>query len=474
MNQIQKLPGLDNLPAEFRGSRLLPGTEAYGKSRAIFNMRWHKDHPSMILRPEDDDDLAIIMKYVSANGVPVAIRSGAHGVDGSAMPDGQLVIDLSGFRAISVDLETRIITCGAGILLGDLDKASSEHGLVVPAGTVSSTGIAGLTLGGGVGYNMRRFGATVDNLLSCKVVTTDGRKLKASKTENSDLFWALRGGGGNFAVVTEFTFQAHQAGPLVGAGVVLFQLDDAKDVLTKLAVHMKTAPRPLQVIAALVPTPPMPGIPPEYYGVYMLSLVCVYTGDLALLDETIGALTALGAPAAVAVGPAPWVAVNSMLDAAAPYGRSVHTRGGYLSALTGSAIDAAIASARHAPAPSVPGPSTVQNIWFMGGAISEDFAEDSVAFSREGAEVFWEGVSQWDSDEEGPRFIEWADNAADALSAEMRANGYVNLTTDRGPEWLRGLYGSAAKFQRLIEAKTKWDPQNLLRFNKNIKPAAGG
>jgi len=472
MNQIQKLPSLDDLPAEFRGSRLLPGTEAYGKSRAIFNMRWHDALPSMILRPDDEDDLVCIMKYVSAKAIPVAIRSGAHGVDGSAMPDGQAVIDLSGFRAISVDVEKKIIRCGAGILLGDMDKASSEHGLVVPAGTVSSTGIAGLTLGGGVGYNMRRFGATVDSLLSCKVVTTDGRRLTASNTANADLFWALRGGGGNFAIVTEFTFQAHRVGPMVGAGVVLFHMDDAKDVLTKLAVHMKTAPRPLQVIAALVPTPPMPGIPPEFYGVYMMSLVCVYTGDLALLDATIGELTALGTPAAVAVGPAPWVAVNSMLDAAAPYGRRVHTRGGYLSALSSTAIEAAIASARRAPAPKSPGPSTVQNIWFMGGAISEDFAEDSAAFSREGAEVFWEGVSQWDDDEEGPRFIDWADSAADALSAEMRANGYVNLTTDRGPEWLRGLYGSPEKFQRLIDAKTKWDPQNLLRFNKNIKPAS--
>jgi FAD/FMN-containing dehydrogenase len=472
MNQIKKLSSVDDLPAEFRGSRLLPGSEAYGKSRAIFNMRWHDKNPSMILRPEDEDDLVCIMKYVSTRGIPVAIRSGAHGVDGSAMPDGHLVIDLSGFRAISVDVATKIIRCGAGILLGDLDKASSEHGLVVPAGTVSSTGIAGLTLGGGVGYNMRRFGATVDSLLSCKVVTTDGRKLTASNSENADLFWALRGGGGNFAIVTELTFQAHHAGPMVGAGVVLFYLEDAKDVLTKLAVHMKTAPRPLQVIAALVPTPPMPGIPPEFYGVYMLSLVCVYTGDLGLLDATIGELVALGEPAAVAVGPAPWVAVNSMLDAAAPYGRSVHTRGGYLSALTGTAVDAAIASARRAPAPKTPGPSTVQNIWFMGGAISEDFAEDSAAFSREGAEVFWEGVSQWDDAEDGPRFIDWADSAADALSTEMRANGYVNLTTDRGPEWLRGLYGSPEKFQRLIDAKTKWDPQNLLRFNKNIKPAS--
>ena len=214
----------------------------------------------------------------------------------------------------------------------------------------------------------------------------------------------------------------------------------------------------------------MPGISPEYYDAYMLSLVVVYTGDLQNLQAVTAELAALGNPAGVAVGAAPWVVVNSMLDASAPYGRRVHTRGGYLSTLTDDAIETIVKSALKADALGVTGPSTVQNVWFMNGAIAEDFAEDSVAFSRAGATIFWEGVAQWDAPEDDDRFVAWADGAAEALLPHMRANGYVNLTTDRGPEWLRGLYGSAEKYQRLVDMKRKWDSQNLLRFNKNIKP----
>jgi FAD/FMN-containing dehydrogenase len=317
---------------------------------------------------------------------------------------------------------------------------------------------------------MRRFGATVDSLVSCDVVTVDGRKLKASKTENPDLFWALAGAGANFAVVTSFEFKAHFIGPMVGIGLVLFKLDDAKAVMQRLRVFMKTAQRELHVIAALVPTPPMPGIPPDYYGVYAMSLVCVYTGGLEKLDATIAELAALGTPVAVSITPAPWTATNSMLDASAPCGRRVHTRGCYLTTLNDTCIDAIVASAKSAPPGKTPLPSTVQNVWFMGGAISEDFSEDSVAFSREGTDIFWEAVAMWDDPADDNEFAAWSDAALDALRGEMRRNGYVNLTANQGPEWLTGLYGSAEKFQRLIDAKTKWDPQNLLRFNKNILP----
>lgn len=463
------LPKFADFPDDFRGTKFRPGDEGYDDARYIFNMRWKAHRPALIVRPADAEDVACVMRYASANAIPVSVRGGGHGVDGSAMPDGQLVIDLSQFREISVDPKTRVAKAGAGILLGDIDKACQEHGLVVPAGTVSTTGVAGLTLGGGVGYNMRRFGATVDNLLSCDVVTTDGRIVKASKTENPDLFWALCGGGGNFGVVTAFEYRAHPVGPMVGAGVVLFKLEDMAAVLSNLRVYMKAAPRELSVIAAIVPTPPMPGIPEQYYSVMMVSLLTVYTGDLAKLDGVVSQLAALGKPAAVAVGPAPWVIVNSMLDAAAPYGRSVHSRGGYLTELTDKAISTMAEWADKAPPPRVPGPSVVQNVWFMGGAISEDFDEDSVSFSREGAAIFWECVGQWDDQDQTDAFVGWVNGIGDALQPQMRPNGYVNLTTDLGQDWLRGLYGSPKKYQRLLDAKAKWDPQNLLRFNKNFK-----
>jgi hypothetical protein len=222
------------------------------------------------------------------------------------------------------------------------------------------------------------------------------------------------------------------------------------------------------MIAALVPCPPFPPLRPELYGEPVLMLVTVYSGPAAERRGIIAALDALGTPTLSHVGPAPWVQVNRMLDVIAPYGRRVHTRGGYLSDLSAPSIATMVKWAAKPPAPTSPAPSVVQNIWFMGGAISEDTAEDAMAFSRDGALVFWECVGQWDGPEHDAEYQAWVDGAADDLAPEMRANGYCNLTTDRGPAWLRGLYGSPQKWQRLVAAKRKWDPLNLLRYNKNI------
>jgi hypothetical protein len=241
-------------------------------------------------------------------------------------------------------------------------------------------------------------------------------------------------------------------------------------VLAKLRAYMPSAPRELAVIAALTPCPPFPPVPAKLHGVPVLILIVVHSGALADAARVVQKLEAFGRPAANLVAPAPWVQVNRMLDVIAPYGRRVHTRGGYLSGLGDDVIATASRWASSAPTPSAPGPSSVQNFWFLGGAVSDDFAEDSVAFSREGAKVFWECVGQWDGPDYDAAFTAWVDGVADALATNMRANGYVNLTTDRGPAWLRGLYGAEQKFQRLVAAKTAWDPKNLLRFNKNFEP----
>lgn len=463
-------PNLSGLESEFKGEILRPGEKGFVESRYLANMRWEGRDPVVIVRPRSAEEVASVMRYASARAIPVGIRSGGHGVDGDAMPEGQLVIDMTAFKDIQFDKEKGQARLGAGVLLGEMDRACEKEGVVVPAGTVSTTGVTGLTLGGGVGYNMRRFGATVDSLLSCEVVTADGRIVTASETENPDLFWALRGAGHNFGVVTSLTFKAHPFHPMVGAGVVLYHLEDAPAVLKKLRHHMKSAPRELCVIGALVPTPDMPGIPEQYWDVVMLSLLTVYTGGADKLDGVIGELAALGTPAAVAVATVPWSIANSMLDKAAPYGRNVHTRGGYFAELTDEIIDITTSRAAKAPEPTAPGPSSVQNIWFMGGAISEDFDEDSVSFSRENTDIFWECVGQWDGHERGQEFVDWVNGVGDALQPLMLGNGYCNLTTDRGTEWLSRLYGKPAKWERLRELKTKWDPQNLFRFNKNIKP----
>lgn len=459
-----------DFPDDFEGPRFRPGEEGYDEARLIFNMRHRSWQPALIARAADEEDVVRLMRYASARKIPVAIRSGGHAVDGFSMPDGALVLDMTALRELSVDPATRTVRAGSGILLGDLDQATQQHGLVVPSGTVSSTGIAGLTLGGGVGYLMRRFGATVDNLLACELVTVDGTRMRASDSENPELFWALRGAGHNIAAVTAFEYRAQAVGPMVGAGGVMFDLDQARDVLVKLIPFMAGAPLELSMIATLAPCPPLPMVDAQWHGRPILNLHLVFTGDLDRLDGLVAGLAALGTPFATVVGVMPWTEANKMLDAHVPFGSNAHTRGGYMSDLTPQIIDIVIAQARAAPPPTSPQPNTLQNIWFMGGAITNGADEDSMAFSRHGANIFWEGVSLWDGPELEAAHVDWLNSTGDALTPLMRTNGYVNLTTDRGPEWLAGLYGSAEKYRRIVAAKTRWDPDNLLRHNKNVKP----
>ena len=462
----------NDFPKNFRGPLFRPGDAAYADARYIFNMIHAEDQPALIARATDQNDVVLAMQYASHNGVSVAIRSGGHGADGSAMPDGALVLDLSKLKKMSVDGTTGVCRVESGILLGELDAGTQEHGLIVPAGTVSTTGVAGLTLGGGVGYNMRRFGATVDSLLACDVVTADGRAIRASKQENPDLFWALSGGGGNFGVVTAFEFQGHAVGPQVFSGAIVFPLEQHADVLVKLNAYMMSAPRELAVIAASTNCPPFPPVPADVHGKPVLMLLVVFTGPADKARAAVDGLTRLGKPHAEFVGPSPWVETNRMLDVVAPYGRRVQTRGGYLTKLSDGVLAAVRRNLVDAPAPTSPQPATVQNMWFMGGAISDDFAEDSVAFSREGATWFWESVCQWVGTEHDQAYKAWSGRTMTDVAAHLRPNGYVNLTMDLGPEWLKGLYGSPHKYQKLLDAKKRWDPQNLLRFNKNFKVAA--
>jgi FAD/FMN-containing dehydrogenase len=460
----------EDFPADFRGPRIVPGDADYPQARRIFNMRRAEETPALIARAADEDDVVQVMRYASAKGVPVAIRSGGHGVDGSAMPDGALVLDLSALKRIAIDSNTRVCSVESGVLLGELDRGTQKYGLVVPAGTVSTTGIAGLTLGGGVGYNMRRFGATVDNLLACQVVTVDGRKVRADSSNHPDLFWALKGGGGNFGVVTAFEFRAHALAPDVFSGVIVFSAEQAGDVLAGLREHMHKAPRELAVIAASTACPPFPPVPAQIHGKPVQMLIVVYTGAPDQAPGIIQGLSRLGRPIAVLVGPSTWVQSNCLLDAVAPYGRRTQTRGGYLSQLNDRVIAAVVKNMWDAPIPTSPQPSSVQNLWCLGGAISEDFDEDSAAFSRAGATWLWEAVGQWDDPAQDATFEAWTERALADVAGDLRANGYVNLSTDRGPEWLRGLYGSPSKYRRLLDAKTRWDPHNILRFNKNFKP----
>lgn len=465
-------PSLADFPASFCGQVYRKGDPGFADARTIFNARMNQRTPALIARPADADDVVTGVKYAAKAGIPVAVKSGGHGIDGYAMPDGALVVDMSNFKEIEVDEETGRARLGAGVLLGEMDPALAAHGLVVPAGTVGTTGVAGLTLGGGIGYNMRRYGSTVDNLLACDVVTADGRKVRASAIENPDLFWALRGGGGNFGVVTHFEFQARPMQPTVLAGFIPFPLDQAPRILAGLRSHVPTAPRELAVIATFAECPPLPTVPEDKIGAKAIILIVVYTGAQEDGEPVVADLAALAEPVAVAVQPVPWPVANRMLDVIAPPGRRVYTQGGYLADLTDEIIAIAVKHAQLAPAPTAPPqPGTVQNLWVLGGAVSTDFDESSAPFSRENAGWLWEAAINCDDAADDETFIGWADKVHAALEPHFLPNCYINLTVDKGERWRRGVWGPEEKYQRLVAAKTKWDPTNMFRFNKNIEPA---
>ncbi|QOV36675.1 FAD-binding oxidoreductase [Streptomyces ferrugineus] len=464
-------PTYDDFTAGFRGAVLRAGDGGFDEARVVFNGRTADTPPALIARCADEDDVAAALRYASARDLPIAVRGGGHGADGYAMPGGALVLDLSGMREITVDPQTRTVRAQAGVVLGELDAAAQEHGLVVPSGTVTTTGIAGLTLGGGIGHLMRRFGATVDNLTGCEMITVDGRKVRADAKENPDLFWALRGGGGNFGVVTAFEYRAHLMGPGVVSGQIFYPGDQAAAVLSKLHAFMADAPRELGLGTTLTVALPLPGLPEETHGKPILILIPCYTGPVQNAEDIIGRLSTLGAPVVNTVGPTTWLKTNSMLDAIVPYGHRTAVRGGYLATLSEAVVGTLIE--RLADVPDTPGTMSTINVWSLGGAISEDVNEDDMAFSRTGASWLWECAPVWTERDQDARFDAWADATTSALRPYTLPNAYTNLTEDQGEAWRRGVFGSEAKYRRLAEVKAVWDPRNLLRHNKNIAPATG-
>lgn len=457
-------------PADFKGVVVRPGDPGYREAREIPNALWVDRNPALIARCADADDIVAAVNYAVAKDISIAVRSGGHAIDGHAMPDGAFVIDTSLMRGIEVDPDTGVTHVQAGVLLGEVDAATQQHGLAVPVGTVSRTGAAGLTLGGGMGYLTRRFGMTVDNLLSVDVVTIDGRKLTASENENPELFWGLCGAGHNLAIATSFTYQAHRVGPEVMSGLIIYPFEATVPILSRIDEAMTQAPRELTVYPVVLPAPPLPGLPEAMIGAPIFVLIIIYTGELDRYEQAVKPIRPLGQPLADMVHPSSWLEANSILDVLAPPGRRQWSRGGYLGGITEEIAQIIVDHVRQAPAPTGPGPSTAVAFPILGGA-NFDFDEDSRAYSRAGAEWLWECLGQWDPPEKDDEYRGWVDGVMDAIAPLSLTNGYVNLSTDRGAEWLHGLYGSEEKWRRLVALKQAWDPDNRLCHNKNIARA---
>jgi FAD/FMN-containing dehydrogenase len=474
MTDLASRQDFADFPTAFKGPGYRPGDDGYAEAKRLWNTRREENQPALIVQPIDPDDIVIAVDYAIRRDVSVAVRSGGHGIDCAAMPHDAFVIDTSRMKRISVEPETGRITIEAGVLLGEMDAATQAHGYVVPAGTVTETGAAGLTLGGGIGHLTRRFGATVDNLLSVDVVTMDGRRLTASADENAELFWGLRGAGHNLAIATSFTYQGRHVGPQVISGELIYAGDDALALLTGLDHAMSGAPRELSMTPVVTPAPPVPGLPERLVGSPIVLALVVYTGPLDGYEAAIDDVMTLASPLANMVRPSTWLQANALVDPQSPAGRRQHSGGGYLPAMTAEVARIALERVGSQPAPANDAaPSCLITFPMLGGALG-DVAEDSTAFSRTGAAWLYEVCAQWAMPTPDDEHVGWVDDTVTALAPHVLANGYVNLTADRGGDWLQGVYGSPEKWERIVALKRAWDPDNRLCHNKNVMRALAG
>lgn len=450
------------LKPKLSGELLFLGDAGYEGARKIWNGMIDK-RPAMIARCAGTADVMAVVRFAREHDLPVAVRGGGHAVAGHAVCDGGLVIDLSAMTGVRVDPVGRVAWAQGGALWRDLDHETQAFGLAVTGGIVSHTGIGGLTLGGGIGWLMRKHGLSIDNLLSADVVTADGAFLRASEAEHTDLFWGLRGGGGNFGIVTSFEYRLHPLGPMVLAGMLIHPMDDTPEVLAFLRDFLVEAPDELGVIANLRFAPPLPVVPEELHGQPIVALIVCYAGGVEEGEEVVGPLREFGQPALDAIAPKPYTAHQAMLDPAFPHGRHYYWKSSELPPLTDDAIDVIVeqCSTITSPYSSIP-------VFTLGGAVSRVREEES-AYSNRNAAHNINIVAAWaPGDPEPDRHVEWVRGFWSAM--QPHATGvYVNFMSDEPQERVRAAYGPE-KYDRLVALKNKYDPTNLFHENQNIRP----
>ena len=445
----------------FRGERIAPGDAAYDAARRIWNGAADR-RPALVVRPADAEDVARAIGAARAQGLPLAVRGGGHSMAGHSTVDDGIVIDLSAMRDVHVDPGARRAVVGGGALLGDLDQATQAHGMVVPAGHVSHTGVAGLTLGGGIGWLARALGLTVDSLVAAEMVTAAGEVVRTSADEHPELFWGLRGGGGNFGVVTRFEFRTHPLeGPLV-AGMMLHPIGRARDALRASRDLMASAPDEMSVYEVFVTVPPEPPFPPELWGRQALAIGMAYHGPVEEGMQEAALFRELG-PALDLVGPMPYLALQTMLDAGVPHGRHHRGRSEFLRELDDDVIDVLIDRFSRVTSPFA------QVITArMGGAIAR-VPDDATAYGHRRAERLLWIANLWDGGDPAPH-VAWVHELSEAVAPYRSGAVYVNALDDERPERVRAAYTPEA-WRRLVALKDRWDPENVFRLNQNVPPS---
>jgi FAD/FMN-containing dehydrogenase len=453
---------IEELKGGFKGEILLPNDGAYESARKIWNATIDK-HPTVIARCATTSDVVHAVNFARDNGLLLAVRGGGHNIAGNAMCDDGIVIDLSQMKTARVDPGARRVTIEGGATLADLDAATQAHGLATPVGINSTTGVAGLTLGGGFGWLSRKHGMTVDNLESAEVVTATGEVVRASATERPDLFWALRGGGGNFGVVTRFEFRLHPVGPDVLSGLIVYPISEAKSVLQQYRDFVSKAPEELAVWAVLRQAPPLPFLPERVHGKEMIALALIYAGDPKQGEPLIDPLRKFGTPLGEHVGVQPYVAWQQAFDPLLTPGARNYWKSHNFSTLKDGLFDAVIEYIGKLPSPQC-------EIFFgaIGGATTRP-APDSAAYAHRDAQFVMNVHGRWENPADDKRCIGWARDFFNASAPFASGGVYVNfLTADEGDR-VRSAYGP--NYDRLAQVKRKYDPVNLFRVNQNIQPA---
>jgi FAD/FMN-containing dehydrogenase len=445
----------------FKGAVLAPDDAAYDETRKIWNAMIDR-RPGLIARCTGTADVVQAVRFARKHRLLVSVRGGGHNIAGLAVCEGGLMIDMSALRGVWVDAANRTARAQAGCTLGDLDRETQMHGQAAVLGFVSATGIAGLTLGGGFGYLTRSHGWTCDTLVSMEVVTADARIVRASAQENDDLFWALRGGSGNFGIVTSFEYRLFPVGPEILGGAIAWQGEDARQVLEAYREFSAAAPRELTSVAVLRIAPPAPWLPKEVHGKPIAAIFVCHTGRPEDGEALVAPLRKLGRPIADIVTRRPYTQMQSLLDATQPKGRRYYWKSHYLADL---GRDAQALVAQHAS--RIASPFSAILLFQIGGALGELPVDHSPVGNRDAAYVL-NIAGSWEKPEEDATHMTWAREAFEAMRPCSTGGVYVNfLTEDEGADRVQAAYGDA-NLRRLAELKRKWDPDDLFRHTKRV------